>query len=109
MNPLHEKLIAEFKSYFYVSPENKTLTPISVEEFAKYISTAFLQIKQATREECVKKCQELKLQEYYCTSGCGCKYPNGDGSHEHDCIWRPDTKARQENLLLNDVITKLTT
>ncbi len=26
----------------------------------------------------------------YCTSGCGCAYPNGDGSHEFDCVWKRD-------------------
>ncbi len=25
--------------------------------------------------------------EKYCTSGCGCEYPNGDGSHEKECVW----------------------
>lgn len=24
----------------------------------------------------------------YCTSGCGCAYPNGDGSHEFGCVWK---------------------
>lgn len=26
----------------------------------------------------------------YCTSGCGCPYPNGDGSHEFECVWKPN-------------------
>lgn len=25
--------------------------------------------------------------EKYCTSGCGCEYPNGSGAHERDCVW----------------------
>ena len=26
-------------------------------------------------------------RDSYCTSGCGCAFPNGDGSHEGSCVW----------------------
>ena len=32
---------------------------------------------------------DLKSEDsMYCTSGCGCPYPYGNGSHERDCVWK---------------------
>jgi hypothetical protein len=30
----------------------------------------------------------MEKEKYYCTSGCGCEYPYGDGSHEGECVWK---------------------
>ena len=31
--------------------------------------------------------------EYYCTSGCGCSYPSGNGMHERSCVWERDENS----------------
>lgn len=47
-----------------------------------------------TSEEPQVKCPTEERKEYYCTSGCGCEYPNGSGAHEYECQWKVFDKCQ---------------
>ena len=49
--------------------------------------------------QCLGKAMEW--EEPYCTSGCGCEYPYGDGSHEYSCEFKGEEewKAQWHNFI----------
>ena len=48
-----------------------------------------------------------ELQEYECQSGCGCSYPNGDGSHEFGCAWKPNSEAITKNGFRKELLSNI--
>lgn len=66
-NPLHEKMIEEFKEQFTCKHKNccdgNTIPNTETGIMTRFLRTAFLQIEQATREECAEVIANTKQPE----------------------------------------------
>lgn len=113
------------------TPKAKTMHPILEEQaklceekFANMLSLvegqtgeserenlkSFLRLSNLACMNAVLKMLEEKIEgkgKMYCTSGCGCSYPSGDGSHERSCVWEYD-KYNPYNEAISDISTTLT-
>lgn len=74
----------------------------AIDELNKFIlSNNTEELVKKVYEDEIERLEEMK--EQYCTSGCGCKYPYGDGSHEFSCVWKEDTFSPYNKALQDQI------